>query len=117
MTASTAVVLFLLPGKVIKPCGDFSLQSYSMLYMISFFFLSAFIFANRTLSQPESFQFSPSKVPVKKTNKKLVFWKVKLSFNAFFALNCFEILLEALRITHNMIPQPVEVWCHYCTET
>lgn len=81
------------------------------------FFLSAFIFANRTLSQPERFQFSPSKVAVKKTNKKLVFWKVKLSFNAFFALNCFEILLEALRITHNMIPQPVEVWCHHCTET
>lgn len=71
VTASTAVVLFLLPGKVIKPCGDFSLQSYSMLYMISFFFFQLLFLQTELYRNLKVFNFLHPKYQLKKQTKNL----------------------------------------------
>lgn len=82
-----------------------------------FFFFQLLFLQTELYRNLKVFNFLHPKYQLKKQTKNLFSGKWNFILMLFFALNCFEILLEALRITHNMIPQPVEVWCHYCTET
>lgn len=82
-----------------------------------FFFFQLLFLQTELYRNLKVFNFLHPKYQLKKQTKNLFSGKWNFLLMLFFALNCFEILLEALRITHNMIPQPVEVWCHYCTET